>query len=152
VPALHLHSGGDQMNVPDHLDHPPNLLLICSVAERLFAISAATVERIVRMVAITPLTNAPPNVLGLIDLHGVILRVVDPRARLGLPATEPDIDQHLVIVSGRQRYALWIDRAEDVSSVQPADFETAPVPGASAPLFVRRAGALIPVLSMDDTL
>jgi chemotaxis signal transduction protein len=124
----------------------PKLVLICQVADRLLAISAATVDRIVQMVAITPLRNGPQHVRGIIDLRGTIRPVVDVRVVLGLPTALPDVDQHLVLLSAPTQCALWIDHAEDVRSVSESDFE---VDSSSSALFVRCAGALIPFLASD---
>ncbi len=50
-----------------------------------FGLELSAVERVVRMVEITPLPNAPAIVMGAINVEGRIIPVVDIRARLGLP-------------------------------------------------------------------
>ena len=68
------------------------------------------VERVVRMVAITPAPQAPDLVLGVIDLQGVIVPVLDLRRRLELPDKVPSLDDRIVIVGrGRQRLAFVVD-------------------------------------------
>jgi chemotaxis signal transduction protein len=125
------------------------LLLIGRLGERLFALPATSVERILRMAAVVPLPDAPAGIAGVLDLQGSVLPVVDPRPRLGLPPAIPDVDHHLVVLTAATRYLLWIDRAECIEDVPAAAFDTVEAGGgaAVAPQVVRLAGAVLPVLS-----
>jgi chemotaxis signal transduction protein len=125
------------------------LLLIGRLGERLFALPATSVERILRMAAIMPLPDAPAGIAGVLDLHGSVLPVVDPRPRLGLPPATPDVDQHLVVLTAATRYLLWIDRAERIEDLPAAAFDTVEAGSgpAVAPQVVRLAGVVLPVLS-----
>ena len=135
---------------PADQDDAPDLLLVAYLAERAFAIPAVAVERIVRMVAVTPLPGASPHVVGVVNVQGAVLPVVDPRPLFGLPTSEPHPDQDLVILSAPHRYALWMDRVVDVSPATRADFQTTRSIGAPGPasLVMRPDGAVIPVLSV----
>jgi chemotaxis signal transduction protein len=127
-----------------------SLMVIGRIADRAFAVPARAVERILRMVAVTPLPGAPPQVAGVINLHGTILPVVDPRLHLDLPRAAPHVDHHLMVVLAAQRYALWMDEVERVVLAQSGDFETVnpSATGTPATGLVRIDGAVIPVLSV----
>jgi chemotaxis signal transduction protein len=124
------------------------LLLIVRVGSQRYALPAAAVERILPMAALTPLPGAPRDVAGLLNLHGEILPVVDPRPHLagvalansagsaGSAPAEPDTSQHLVVVVAQTRYLLWVDAAEQVFA--PSALSTAGV--------VRLGDAVVPVL------
>ena len=125
------------------------LLLIVRVGSQRYALPAAAVERILPMAALTPLPGTPRDVAGLLNLHGDVLPVVDPRPHLagiaagnaarGAPAA-PDPSQHLVVVVAQTRYLLWVDEAEQVF-----------VPVASSMIgVVRLGGAVVPVLSPES--
>jgi purine-binding chemotaxis protein CheW len=135
---------------PADQDAAPDLLLVGYLAERAFAIPAVAVDRIVRMVALTPLPGAPPHVVGLINVQGAVLPVVDPRPLLGVPTSEPHPDQDLVILSAPHRYVLWLDRITEVSRATPADFQTICSSGEPGPasLVMRLDDLVIPVLSV----
>ncbi len=60
-------------------------LVVFSLDCRHFGIALSAVERVVHAVEITPLPNAPDRVLGVIDVQGRAVPVVNTRARLGLP-------------------------------------------------------------------
>jgi chemotaxis signal transduction protein len=88
------------------------LALIVRLAGRAYGLPARSVERIVPMAEPTPVPAAPASVCGLLNLHGALLPVVDPRPMLGLSTPPFHPEQHLVALSARQRFLLWVDRAE----------------------------------------
>jgi purine-binding chemotaxis protein CheW len=80
-----------------------------------YAIELSAVERIVRAVEVTPLPHAPAIVLGVIDLGGRVLPVLNLRRRFNLP--ERDIhpaDQFLIARTSRRTVALVVDEAQSV--------------------------------------
>jgi chemotaxis signal transduction protein len=103
------------------------------------------------MAAVTTLADLPPAVVGLIDLHGDTLPVVDPRPRLGLPSEPADPKQHLLLLRavGSGRYLLWVDCIETIVTVDAWTIEEvrAEDEPASAPFITRIDGQLVPVLS-----
>jgi len=132
-------------------DRAAQMLLVVCLAERTFAVPARAVERILRMAALTPLPDARPGIVGVLNVRGAILPAIDLRPRLGLPTPAFQPDQHLVVLSARARYLLWVDRAERIEYV-PAEAFDAVEDGAEqtiAPLLVRLAGAVLPVLSPE---
>jgi len=77
---------------------------------RRFALSLASVEQVVRAVAVTPLPNAPAVITGVIDLHGRVVPVADVRRRFGLPARAIEADDHFLVArTPRRELALWVD-------------------------------------------
>ena len=132
-------------------DSSPRLLLICRIGDHFFGLPASTAERILRMAALTPLPCVPGHVVGVLNLQGGSLPVVDPRPRLGLPTPRLHLDQRLVIMSAATRYVLWVDEAERIASVQPEDLDAVGVgtDRALVPFILRLDGATIPVLSPE---
>lgn len=78
-------------------------------------IALAAVERVVRMVEITPLPGVPAFVSGVINVQGEIVPVVDLRLRFGLPTRPVELDDQLIITrcAGRSM-ALTVDTAQGV--------------------------------------
>ncbi|MEJ2201395.1 MAG: chemotaxis protein CheW [Desulfuromonadaceae bacterium] len=86
-----------------------------------FGIALELVERVVRMVEITPLPESPPVVLGVINVQGEIVPVLDLRQRFGLtPQSIDPSDQLILTRCGGRRLAL---RTEGLCRVHecPAD-------------------------------
>jgi len=59
-------------------------LVVFRIEEQRYALYLSSVDRALRAVLVTPLPNAPAIVLGVINVEGRVIPVVDTRARLGL--------------------------------------------------------------------
>jgi purine-binding chemotaxis protein CheW len=80
------------------------------IDEQWYGVPLQAVERVVRLVAITPAPQAPVLVLGVIDLQGTIVPVLDLRRRLELPDRLPTLDDRMIVVSaGSHRLAFVVD-------------------------------------------
>lgn len=87
-----------------------NQILVFTLDEPRYALNLAAVERVVRAVEITPLPKAPEIVLGVINVQGQIVPVVDVRKRLHLPAREMHLDDQFIIArTSRRLVALVVD-------------------------------------------
>ncbi len=58
-----------------------NQLVVFAFDEQRYALHLSAVERIVRMVEITPLPKAPEIVLGVVNVQGRIVPIVNIRKR-----------------------------------------------------------------------
>jgi len=89
--------------------------LLFSVEEGRFAMDVAAVERIVRAVEVTPLSDAPDFVRGLINVSGGIIPVIDMRRRLGLNVREMELsDRFILTKTAGKPLALLVDKVEGV--------------------------------------
>lgn len=88
-------------------------LLGFTLGHQRYALRLDAVERAVRIVEIVPLPRAPDIVLGVINLHGRVIPVVDTRKRFGLPARRSTLNDHLIIARIPSRsLALLVDRVD----------------------------------------
>ena len=72
-------------------------------------------QRVVRAAAITPLPQAPDIVLGILDLQGQVIPVINLRKRFRLPEREIGCDDKFVVAhSGALTLALVVDGTESV--------------------------------------
>lgn len=79
------------------------------------ALRLPAVERVVRMVAVTPLPRAPAVVLGVVDVGGELVPVIDLRRRFGLPHRGCSADDQIILArSARRRLALVVDAVTEV--------------------------------------
>jgi purine-binding chemotaxis protein CheW len=89
---------------------PLQQLVTFNLDEQHFALFLGTVERIVAMAEITPLPGAPAVVLGIVNIRGAIVPVIDIRQRFGLPARETRLtDRMLIARTSRRAVALIAD-------------------------------------------
>jgi len=88
-------------------------MLVVKVNGHRFAVPLEHVERVVRVVAITPSPGADPSLRGVINVGGEIVPVLDLRRCFGWPEGEIELSDRLVLV--RVRGALAALLAEEVS-------------------------------------
>jgi purine-binding chemotaxis protein CheW len=77
--------------------------VVFRVDERQFALPLHTVERIVRVVEVTPLPKAPEIVLGVINVHGQVIPVLNIRKLFHLPEREIDLNDRFILVNTATR-------------------------------------------------
>ena len=90
-------------------------LLVFRLDRQRYGLPLASVERVVRIVEITPLPKAPEVVLGLINVQGRVIAVVDVRRRFRLPPREPTLSDLLVIARTPARAVALV--ADSVTGV-----------------------------------
>jgi purine-binding chemotaxis protein CheW len=87
-------------------------LVVFSLDELRIAIDLSRVVEIVRATEISRLPQAPEFVLGLINLRGTVIPVLNTRLRFGQPERNLQPDDVFVIARSPHRtVALWADRA-----------------------------------------
>ena len=101
-------------------------LVVFTLNEWRYALHLAAVERIVLIAAITPLPKAPEIVLGVVDIQGHIVPVVDIRKRFRLPERQIQLSDHLIIASTcKHAVALRVDEVGGVITRPHEDRTTA---------------------------
>jgi len=93
----------------------PDHLIVFALDRQRYAVPLHAVDRVVRMVEITPLPKAPDIILGVVNFQGRVIPVINMRRRFNLP--EKDIaltDQLVVAHTSRRPVALVADAVHDV--------------------------------------
>ncbi len=106
--------------------------LIFAVDDLKMAIKLEHVEQVFSAVEVTPLTGAPEAVLGLINVHGAIIVVLNVRKRLHLHERSVELSDQIVIVNVDDRQlALLVDEVVEVLHALPEEFEANEIPTTS---------------------
>ena len=100
-------------------------------ADEVFAIPVGQVQEILDLRPIARLPHAPASFLGLTDVRGHSVPVVDLRSLLGLMPTEPNQGTRILVLelelAGRRlRIGLLVDRVFEVTGLDAATAEPAP--------------------------
>ena len=90
-------------------------IVVFNLDEQQYALHLAAVERIVRVAEITPVPQAPAIVLGVINVQGQVIPVINIRKRFHLPDREMSLSDHLIIARTAKRAAALV--ADAVVSV-----------------------------------
>ena len=129
-------------------------LALVRMGGRPCAIPCEHIVEIVPRVNMSHVPDAPPQVLGVINLRGRVVPVVDVRQRISGGSTELSPYQYLVIVeSGTRQIGLAVDEVSDVKNVRLSDVEKpADLTGTRGPGVVRIDRELVLVVGPDDVL
>jgi len=93
----------------------PNRIVVFTLGDRRYGLPLSAVDRIVRMVEVTSLPKGPDIVLGVVNVQGRVIPVINLRRRFRLP--ERDIvlaDQLIVARTARRPVALVVDAVTGV--------------------------------------
>lgn len=97
-------------------------LVILALDEQRYALRLSAVGRIVRRVEISALPKAPEIVLGVINLQGRIIPVVNLRRRFRLPEPGARLSEQIVIAdTARRTIALVVDAVLGVIAQAPEE-------------------------------
>lgn len=123
-------------------------LVVARVGERRFAIPATAVERVLRMAAFSPMPELPAGVVGLLNLHGAALPVIDARPLFQEPSQPPRADHHLIVLGEGEPRVLWVDGIDHVPDVpwSAIDAIAGRSPGDPVEAAVRLDGEILPLL------
>jgi purine-binding chemotaxis protein CheW len=87
-----------------------------------YALNLHVVERVFPMAEVTLLPEAPAVALGVINIHGQVIPVLDVRRRFGLPVRDYGPDTYLLVArSSRHILALPVDEVLGVQEIATRD-------------------------------
>ena len=92
-----------------------------------YGIKVMQVQEVLRMTEIAPVPGAPHYVIGIINLRGSVVTVIDTRRRFGLPDVDTDDETRIVIVEANNNVVgILVDSVAEVVDLKISDIETAP--------------------------
>lgn len=92
-----------------------------------YGINVMQVQEVLRYSEIAPVPGAPSYVLGIINLRGNVVTVIDTRQRFGLPSTEVTDNTRIVIIEAdKQVVGILVDSVAEVVYLRESEIETAP--------------------------
>lgn len=131
-------------------------IVIFGLDQERYALPLASVERVVRMVEITPLPKAPAIVCGVINVHGRLVPVINLRRRFALPERDGALgDQLLIARSATLSLAMVVDAVIDVATCEAADYVSSAsvVPGTDyVQGIAKRADGMVLIHDLDRFL
>lgn len=92
-----------------------------------YGINVMQVQEVLRMTEIAPVPGAPDYVLGIINLRGNVVTVMDTRKRFGLVPTETDDQTRIIIVEAQGNVVgILVDSVAEVVYLRESEIEAAP--------------------------
>lgn len=102
-------------------------VIVFAIGEEEYGVEVSNVKTIERLAPITRVPKTPPFIIGVMNLRGVVVPVMDLRRRFDLPEREYDEETRIIIVSVQDmEVGLLVDSANDVIEIDPGQIEDPP--------------------------
>ncbi len=97
------------------------------LGEETYGINVMQVQEVLRHTEIAPVPGAPDYVLGIINLRGNVVTVIDTRSRFGLPPSDITDNTRIVIIeSDDQVVGILVDSVAEVVYLRSSEIDSAP--------------------------
>ena len=97
------------------------------LAGETYGVNVMQVQEVLRHSEIAPVPGAPPYVLGIINLRGNVVTVIDTRHRFGLASGEVTENTRIVIIEADSHViGILVDSVAEVVYLRQSEIETAP--------------------------
>lgn len=97
------------------------------LADETYGINVMQVQEVLRYTEIAPVPGAPSYVLGIINLRGNVVTVIDTRQRFGLMTAESTDATRIVIIEvDQQVVGIMVDSVSEVVYLRQSEIETTP--------------------------
>jgi purine-binding chemotaxis protein CheW len=111
------------MTVTDEAD----TYVLFELAGAAYGVRSVDVQQLEMVTTITPVPNSPPYVRGVVSVRGVVIPVVDLRARFSFASVEPGLKTRLLVVrNGGRTVALMVDTAREFARIAEDAIEPPP--------------------------
>jgi len=92
-----------------------------------YGLEILKVHEIIGIMPITRVPRTPPFILGVINLRGKVISIMDLRARFGMRAAEQVAEACIIVVQvGGVQIGLFVDRVSEVLDIPEDEIEDAP--------------------------
>ncbi len=97
------------------------------LADETYGINVMQVQEVLRVTEIAPVPGAPNYVMGIINLRGNVVTVIDTRIRFNLHAAEMgDATRIVIIESENNVVGMLVDCVAEVVELRASEIETSP--------------------------
>lgn len=118
------------------------------LGEEVYGVNVMQVQEVLRVTEVAPVPGAPHYVLGIVNLRGNVVTVMDTRSRFGLPTAELDDASRIVIIETQaQVFGMLVDSVAEVVDLRASQIDPTPNVGTD-----ESARYLQGVASMDGDL
>ena len=101
-----------------------------TLADEVYGIDVMQVREVLRCQETSPVPGAPSYVLGIINLRGNVVSIIDTRSRFGLAPHEVDDNSRFIILEARDyMIGFLVDSVSEVAELSSSGVEPAPDTG-----------------------
>ena len=101
-----------------------------TLAEEVYGIDVMQIREVLRCPEISPVPGSPSYVLGIINLRGNVVAIIDTRSRFGLAPHEVDDNSRIIILEAKDyMVGFMVDSVREVAELNSSGVEPAPDTG-----------------------
>jgi len=106
---------------------PVNQWVTFRLGEETYGVNVMQVQEVLRITEIAPVPGSPDYVVGIINLRGNVVTVIDTRKRFGLYPKDSDDSSRIVIIEADdQVIGILVDSVAEVVELRASEIESAP--------------------------
>jgi purine-binding chemotaxis protein CheW len=94
------------------------------IAGEVFALNMAPVQEIIRVPEVVKVPKSPPSLMGIANLRGRVLPIINLRKIFGLPEKELDESSRVIVIDIGQALGFLVDNVASVIDVEEAKIDT----------------------------
>ena len=114
----------------DTRSEPVSRWVTFQLDDETYGIDVMQIREVLRSVEISPVPGAPAFVLGIINLRGNVVAIIDTRSRFNLPQREVDESSRIIILdTGDYVVGFLVDSVSEVAELRNENIEVAPDTG-----------------------
>ncbi len=111
----------------DEINDPLTQWVTFFLENEKYGVPVSQVMEVLRFTEITPVPGAPDSVMGIINLRGNVVTVLDTRKKFGLPRKVPDDSTRIVVTTIEgQIIGILVDNVYDVMWLRASEMEATP--------------------------
>ncbi|MCW8827116.1 MAG: chemotaxis protein CheW [Gammaproteobacteria bacterium] len=114
-------------NEENQINEPATEWVTFHLLDEKYAVNVTHVREVLKNTNISPVPGAPYFVLGIINLRGNIVTVIDSHSRLSLAPSEPTDSTRIVVVDmDGQVVGMMVDKVDEVVILKDSEIDFAP--------------------------
>jgi len=98
--------------------------LVFRINNSLFAVNTLSVKEIFLLPELTPILEAPPGIVGVIDVRGQILPVMDFNLRFGQQTNNYSLTTQVIVLEQGQNLGIVVDEVSEVRDISATDISS----------------------------
>ena len=111
----------------DEISDPILQWVTYQLEDEVYGINVMQVQEVLRITEIAPVPGAPSYVLGIINLRGSVVTVIDTRSRFGLmPKESDDLSRIIIVEVNGNVIGMLVDSVAEVVYLHQSEIDTAP--------------------------
>lgn len=130
------------------------LYMTFSLANKCYAAPAQSIVEVIKLPLLHIPENLPENIVGILNLRGTIINIVDVRSLLGIESNDYSTEDCILVLSHEQiTYGLIVDSVNNVLNISSDQITSAPynIPGANIVVsqIAKTQDGLLGILNLD---